>query len=102
VKNTSTYKKSPNTYVTNTMEHGAGEGWERLFGTNRVGKEGKLHSVKQEEYLTEIKRRKDNWIGHNLQKELLSKTPYLRKDRWMDRSDLKRGRSCKQLLDYLK
>jgi len=72
---------------------------EKISWTNHVGHEEMLQRVKEEtNILHTIKRKKANWIGHNLRRNcLLNKT--LLKERYMEEMRGRQGKRRKELLD---
>jgi hypothetical protein len=76
---------------------------EKISWTDRVRNEEVLHRVKVERnILHTIKRRKANWIGHNLRRNCLLK--HMIEGKLEGRIEMtgRRGRSRKELLDDLK
>jgi hypothetical protein len=76
---------------------------EKISWTDRVRNEEVLHSVKEERNIVHtIKRRKANWIGHNLRRNCLLKHVIEGKLEGRIEMTGRRGRRRKQLLDDLK
>jgi hypothetical protein len=72
---------------------------EKISWTDHVGHEEMLQRVKEEtNILHTIKRKKANWIGHNLRRNcLLNKT--LVKERYVEEMRGRHGKRRKELLD---
>jgi hypothetical protein len=76
---------------------------EKVSCTDRVRNEEVLHRVKEERnILHTIQRRKANWIGHILRRNCLLKHVIEGKLEGRLEVTVRRGRTCKQLLDDLK
>ena len=84
------------------LKCGAGEGWRRSVGSIMWEMKKCIRVNEQRNILHEIRKRKDNWIGHILRRNCLLKQVIEGKIKGEMEVARRRGRRRKKLLDNLK